>query len=294
MRSTRKKLPTPMFHASTRKRGNQIRTSGRPRIVSRQKKVNRPICAATPMTQLAHGRRDPARGRLPFSRVRVLVAAVIGEVSCPPMPDKSRPRVADDAREFRRRLLRWFRRHGRDLPWRRTRDPYRVAVSEFMLQQTQVSRVEGFYARLPGPLPHRSSPGRRPARRRARGLGRTGLLPPRAQPARPGTRGGDHPRRTSSPTTLSSSANCPAWEGIPPARSPVSPSSDARRRWTPTSPASFAAPSIPARRRTAARRGPHLEDGAGARPPPRPRRVVVQSGDHGAGSADLYGEGGAV
>ncbi len=61
------------------------------------------------------------------------------------MPDKSRPRVADDAREFRRRLLRWFRRHGRDLPWRRTRDPYRVAVSEFMLQQTQVGRVEGFY-----------------------------------------------------------------------------------------------------------------------------------------------------
>jgi A/G-specific adenine glycosylase len=61
------------------------------------------------------------------------------------MPDKSRPRVAGDAREFRRRLLRWFRRHGRDLPWRRTRDPYRVAVSEFMLQQTQVSRVEGFY-----------------------------------------------------------------------------------------------------------------------------------------------------
>ncbi len=50
-----------------------------------------------------------------------------------------------DTREFRRRLLRWFRRHGRDLPWRRTRDPYRVAVSEFMLQQTQVSRVEGFY-----------------------------------------------------------------------------------------------------------------------------------------------------
>jgi A/G-specific adenine glycosylase len=61
------------------------------------------------------------------------------------MPDKSRPRVADDAREFRRRLLHWFRHHGRDLPWRRTRDPYRVAVSEFMLQQTPVSRVEGFY-----------------------------------------------------------------------------------------------------------------------------------------------------
>jgi A/G-specific adenine glycosylase len=50
--------------------------------------------------------------------------------------------------EFRRRLLSWFRRHGRDLPWRRTRDPYRVLVSEFMLQQTQVSRVEGYYHRF--------------------------------------------------------------------------------------------------------------------------------------------------
>jgi A/G-specific adenine glycosylase len=52
------------------------------------------------------------------------------------------------AAEFRRRLLRWFRRHGRDLPWRRTRDPYRVLVSEFMLQQTQVSRVEAYYHRF--------------------------------------------------------------------------------------------------------------------------------------------------
>ena len=52
------------------------------------------------------------------------------------------------ARRFRRALLAWFRRHGRDLPWRRTRDPYHVAVSEFMLQQTQVSRVEGYYIRF--------------------------------------------------------------------------------------------------------------------------------------------------
>ena len=42
---------------------------------------------------------------------------------------------------FRRRLLEWYRRHGRDLPWRQTRDPYRVLVSEVMLQQTQVDRV---------------------------------------------------------------------------------------------------------------------------------------------------------
>jgi A/G-specific adenine glycosylase len=39
------------------------------------------------------------------------------------------------------RLLSWFRVHGRDLPWRRTRDPYCVLVSEVMLQQTQVARV---------------------------------------------------------------------------------------------------------------------------------------------------------
>jgi A/G-specific adenine glycosylase len=49
---------------------------------------------------------------------------------------------------FRRDLLRWFRRHGRDLPWRRTRDPYHVLVSEVMLQQTQVSRVQLFYTRF--------------------------------------------------------------------------------------------------------------------------------------------------
>lgn len=39
-------------------------------------------------------------------------------------------------------LTRWFAAHGRDLPWRRTRDPYQVLVSEVMLQQTQVVRVE--------------------------------------------------------------------------------------------------------------------------------------------------------
>jgi A/G-specific adenine glycosylase len=40
-----------------------------------------------------------------------------------------------------RRLAAWYRAEGRDLPWRRTEDPYRIAVSEFMLQQTQVDRV---------------------------------------------------------------------------------------------------------------------------------------------------------
>ena len=49
---------------------------------------------------------------------------------------------------FTRKLLRWYGQHARDLPWRRTRDAYRVIVSEFMLQQTQVSRVSEFYPRF--------------------------------------------------------------------------------------------------------------------------------------------------
>lgn len=50
--------------------------------------------------------------------------------------------------KFRRLVVAWFGKQGRDLPWRRTRDPYRVLVSEFMLQQTQVSRVEGYFERF--------------------------------------------------------------------------------------------------------------------------------------------------
>ncbi|HEY7790119.1 MAG TPA: A/G-specific adenine glycosylase [Vicinamibacterales bacterium] len=46
-----------------------------------------------------------------------------------------------DRRRFRTSLLAWYGRHGRDLPWRRTDDPYHVLVSEIMLQQTQVDRV---------------------------------------------------------------------------------------------------------------------------------------------------------
>jgi A/G-specific adenine glycosylase len=52
------------------------------------------------------------------------------------------------ALSFKRRLLKWFRTHARPLPWRGTRDPYAVLVSEFMLQQTQVSRVLDFYPRF--------------------------------------------------------------------------------------------------------------------------------------------------
>jgi A/G-specific adenine glycosylase len=48
-------------------------------------------------------------------------------------------------RGFQQRLIRWYSRRGRDLPWRRTRDAYRILVSEVMLQQTQVERVLEYY-----------------------------------------------------------------------------------------------------------------------------------------------------
>ncbi|CAA9476723.1 MAG: A/G-specific adenine glycosylase [uncultured Rubrobacteraceae bacterium] len=45
-------------------------------------------------------------------------------------------------------LISWFRENGRDLPWRRTRDPWRILVSEVMLQQIQVARAIPFYERF--------------------------------------------------------------------------------------------------------------------------------------------------
>ncbi|CAN5533973.1 A/G-specific adenine glycosylase [soil metagenome] len=52
---------------------------------------------------------------------------------------------ADQGAAFRRKLLGWYREHGRDLPWRRTSDPYAILVSELMLQQTQVATVLTYY-----------------------------------------------------------------------------------------------------------------------------------------------------
>lgn len=52
-----------------------------------------------------------------------------------------------ESARFRAALSRWYRKNGRDLPWRRTRDPYAILVSEFMLQQTQVAAVIPYYQR---------------------------------------------------------------------------------------------------------------------------------------------------
>ena len=45
-------------------------------------------------------------------------------------------------------LLSWFAREGRDLPWRRTRDPYRIWLSEVILQQTRVAQGLEYYLRF--------------------------------------------------------------------------------------------------------------------------------------------------
>lgn len=58
-------------------------------------------------------------------------------------PTLDSPHIA----RLHRALLRWYRRHGRDLPWRHNHDAYQILVSEFMLQQTQVARViDAFHA----------------------------------------------------------------------------------------------------------------------------------------------------
>ena len=92
-------------------------------------------------------------------------------------------------RRFRRALLTWYEAHGRDLPWRKTTDPYHILVSEVMLQQTQVDRVLPKYlewlAKYPSleALAAASEPRRGAARggRSATTSGRAGCTPSRAR-----------------------------------------------------------------------------------------------------------------
>jgi A/G-specific adenine glycosylase len=64
-------------------------------------------------------------------------------------PAASKARAdAEAIRQFGTKLRAWYRRNARDLPWRRTRDPYAILVSELMLQQTQVSRVLDYWTRF--------------------------------------------------------------------------------------------------------------------------------------------------
>jgi A/G-specific adenine glycosylase len=59
-----------------------------------------------------------------------------------------KPQTREPHHEIAALLLAWYRRHKRDLPWRKTREPYRVWVSEIMLQQTRVAAVIPYYERF--------------------------------------------------------------------------------------------------------------------------------------------------
>lgn len=65
-----------------------------------------------------------------------------------PMQNKPLPNKPAGIAAIRRRLLQWYRQHRRDLPWRRTADPYRIWISEIMLQQTRVAAVIPYYERF--------------------------------------------------------------------------------------------------------------------------------------------------
>lgn len=57
-------------------------------------------------------------------------------------------KAATDLTLLRKKLLAWYRQNARDLPWRRTRDPYHIWISEIMLQQTTVATVRGYFERF--------------------------------------------------------------------------------------------------------------------------------------------------
>ncbi|MGB0049888.1 MAG: hypothetical protein WBP70_20745, partial [Terriglobales bacterium] len=84
-------------------------------------------------------RRIPVETRLAASRITTAPSRVKSAIST---KDKDKDKDLD---RFRRALLGWYDQHRRDLPWRETRDPYRIWLSEIMLQQTRVAAVLDHY-----------------------------------------------------------------------------------------------------------------------------------------------------
>ena len=100
--------------------------------------------------------------------------------------------------EFRRALLAWFDACARDLPWRQTRDPYAIWVSETMLQQTRVAVVVDYYTRFLKKFPDAGVAGGGERSGCAGAMERAGLLPARTGAARIGASGGGRVRRSDS------------------------------------------------------------------------------------------------
>jgi len=102
------------------------------------------LAAAPAGRLLRYNRSDSARASASPGR--------IASAGCRRMP-RPDPFEPQSLRELRSSLLRWYDEKGRELPWRKTRDPYRVWVSEIMLQQTRVSAVVPRYERFLGRFP---------------------------------------------------------------------------------------------------------------------------------------------
>ena len=110
---------------------------------------------------------------------------------------------AAEVTALRTKLCAWFAEAQRDLPWRRTRDPYAIWLSESMLQQTRVETVIDYYERFPRAPSDDRRPGGSARGRGSRPVERPGLLPSRSRPARRGAGHGRAARRTLSPGSRS-------------------------------------------------------------------------------------------
>jgi len=86
--------------------------------------------------------------------------------------DSASPRPAERIPELVNPLLRWYRRQSRPLPWRASRDPYAIWISEVMLQQTQVKTVLPYWKRWMRALPDLSGRWLRPPRPRSSSSGK--------------------------------------------------------------------------------------------------------------------------
>ena len=93
-----------------------------------------------------------------------------------------KPKMKSDAMKgrvaFREALAEWFSENGRDYPWRRTREPYAILISEVMLQQTQIATVlgQGILHAVSGDISGRGVAGGGGGRALAEGVGGARLL----------------------------------------------------------------------------------------------------------------------
>ena len=142
---------------------------------------------------------------------------------------------AADRRRFRQRLLTWYRRHGRDLPWRKTDDPYHILVSEIMLQQTQVDRVLPKYAEWLDKYPSLEALAAAPEREVTDDLVSARLQHPAAAAADDRARIGRATTAASCRPTRRRCCRSRASAPTPPARSAASRSASAPPSSTPTS-----------------------------------------------------------